>query len=60
MVNIGFICEGKTEQDIIESIPFQDWLRQNGLNCIQPVFDVAGSGNLLPHRLKDILSPIHI
>ncbi len=54
VVNIGFVCEGKTEQDIIESASFQDWLIQNGLRCVHPVFDVAGSGNLLPHRLGDI------
>ncbi|GAB4014140.1 hypothetical protein GCM10028808_35670 [Spirosoma migulaei] len=54
MVNVGFICEGKTEQEIIESTNFQDWLNRNSLRCVNPVFDVAGSGNLLPHRLADI------
>lgn len=58
-MSIGFICEGKTEQEIIESAGFQDWLTLNGLTCIQPVFDVAGNGNLLPHRLNDIRDTLY-
>jgi hypothetical protein len=54
VVKVGFICEGKTEKEIIESTSFQDWLTQNRLHCVDPVFDVAGSGNLLPHRLGDV------
>lgn len=54
MVKVGFICEGKTEREIIESASFQDWLSRNNLQCIDPVFDVEGSGNLLPHRLIDV------
>ena len=54
MVSIGFVCEGKTEKEIIESDMFQRWLNQNGITCVNPVFDVDGSGNLLPHRLSDV------
>lgn len=52
MVKIGFICEGKTEKNIIESTNFQQWLRQNDLDCLLPVIDAKGSGNLLPNRIE--------
>lgn len=53
-MKIGFICEGKTEKEIIGSASFQEWLNRNGIGCVDPVFDVIGSGNLLPHRLGDV------
>ncbi|GAB3774104.1 hypothetical protein GCM10028818_16450 [Spirosoma horti] len=52
MVRIGFICEGKTEKNIIESINFQQWLRLNGFECLLPIIDAKGNGNLLPHRIE--------
>ncbi len=54
MVKIGFICEGKTEKNVIESDGFQQWLRQQGIDCILPVIDAKGSGNLLPHRIDPL------
>jgi hypothetical protein len=54
MVKIGFICEGKTEKNIIESDGFQQWLQQNEIECILPVVDAKGNSNLLPNRI-DIL-----
>ena len=53
MVKVGFICEGKTERKIIESDKFQNFLSDVGIDCIKPVLDVKGSGNLLPENLKE-------
>lgn len=52
MVTIGFICEGKTEKNIIESKAFQQWLSQNGFTCILPAIDAKGGSNLLPNRIE--------
>ncbi|UFH54340.1 hypothetical protein [Spirosoma sp. KNUC1025] len=52
MVKIGFICEGKTEKNVIESDKFQDWLKINGFECSLPVIDAKGNGNLLPHKIE--------
>lgn len=52
MVTIGFICEGKTEKNIIESKAFQQWLSQNGFRCILPAIDAKGGSNLLPNRIE--------
>lgn len=52
MVRIGFICEGKTEKNIIESVNFQRWLSENGFECLLPIIDAKGNGNLLPHRIE--------
>lgn len=52
MVKIGFICEGKTEKNIIESDRFQQWLSLNGFECSLPVIDAKGNGNLLPHKIE--------
>ena len=52
MVKIGFICEGKTEKTIIESIAFQKWLSLHDIVCVHEVVDAKGSGNLLPHNIE--------
>jgi len=54
MVKIGFICEGKTEKKIIESDSFQEWLQQNNIECLLPVVDAKGNGNLLPNRIEEL------
>ena len=58
MVKVGFICEGKTERKIIESDNFQDYLYQIGIECIKPVFDAKGAGNLLPENLSEVLASL--
>lgn len=55
MVKIGFICEGKTERKIIESENFQQYLTNLGIECLKPVLDAKGSGNLLPENLQESL-----
>lgn len=52
MVKIGFICEGRTEKNIVESDSFQKWLCLNGFDCSLPVIDAKGNGNLLPHKIE--------
>ncbi|GAB4041539.1 hypothetical protein [Spirosoma gilvum] len=53
MVTVGFICEGDTEVKIVKSDAFQQVLRQAGLQCVFPVEDADGNGNLLPHKLPE-------
>ena len=53
MVRIGFICEGKTERKIIESGAFQSLLNSLSIECVFPVIDAKGSGNLLPENILD-------
>ncbi|MCF0058934.1 hypothetical protein [Dyadobacter sp. CY356] len=55
MVRVGFICEGKTERKIIESENFQQYLTNLGIECLKPVLDAKGSGNLLPENLRESL-----
>ena len=55
MVKVGFICEGKTERKIVESEKFQHYLLQIGIECIKPIFDAKGAGNLLPENLRQEL-----
>lgn len=55
MVRVGFICEGKTERKIIESENFQQYLTGLGIECVKPVLDAKGSGNLLPENLRESL-----
>lgn len=58
MVKIGFICEGKTERKILESQNFQQFLQEINVECVRPVFDAKGSGNLLPENLKETLNSL--
>ena len=53
MVNIGFICEGDTEVKIMELRAFQQLLIECRLQCIFPIEDADGNGNLLPHKLME-------
>jgi hypothetical protein len=53
MVNIGFICEGDTEVKIVRSSAFQQLLIDCRLQCIFPIEDADGNGNLLPHKLME-------
>jgi hypothetical protein len=50
MVNIGFICEGFTEELILESEKFHAILRDYNINNVG-LINVRGNGNLLPHRI---------
>lgn len=52
MVNIGFICEGDTEVKIVKADAFQNLLKQSNLQCIFPIEDADGNGNLLPLHIR--------
>lgn len=56
MVRVGFIGEGKTEQIVLESAPFQEWLQQHGMERVGTVIDAGGAGNLLPDRIGPLES----
>lgn len=51
MVRVGFICEGETEQIIVSSASFKEWLASMDIDRIDTVIDAGGNGNLLPHHL---------
>ncbi|GAB3698734.1 hypothetical protein GCM10027592_24090 [Spirosoma flavus] len=51
MVNVGFICEGDTEVKIAKSDAFQQMLSNLNLQCVFPIEDADGNGNLLPHNI---------
>ena len=51
MVKIGFICEGVTEQILLQSGSFKSLLASLNLESL-PVIDAQGSGNLLPHNIR--------
>ena len=52
-MNVGFICEGDTERKVVESSAFQQLLTNYGINCITPIEDAEGNGNLLPHNIQE-------
>ncbi len=52
MVKVGFICEGDTEKLVIESAKFQELLKQLDIDCVSPVIDAKGNGNLLPENIE--------
>jgi hypothetical protein len=51
MVKIGFICEGQTEQIILQSDRFRELLATMNIESL-PVIDAKGAGNLLPHNIS--------
>jgi hypothetical protein len=50
MVKVGFICEGATEQILLQSDTFRRLLASLKIESL-PVIDAGGSGNLLPHNI---------
>jgi hypothetical protein len=52
VVKVGFICEGESEKIIVESSAFQDLLKRLQIECILPVIDAKGNGNLLPKNIQ--------
>ena len=55
MVKIGFICEGDTEQILLESSPFKQFLKSINIESL-PVINAQGSGNLLPHNISPYIT----
>ena len=51
MVKIGFICEGVTEQILLQSDSFKQFLQSINLESVL-VIDAKGAGNLLPHNIS--------
>lgn len=51
MVKIGFICEGVTEQILLQSGSFKQFLQSINLESVL-VIDAKGAGNLLPHNIS--------
>lgn len=55
---LAFIVEGGTEKILLESDPFLSWLESMGLELIKPVIDATGGGNLLPHKIGDMIDTL--
>lgn len=54
MVRVGFIGEGKTEQIVLESASFQEWLQQHGIERVGTVINAGGAGNLVSGRIDPL------
>ena len=59
MVKIGLICEGTTEQILLESDAFKNFLSSINLEPL-PVINAEGAGNLLPHNIEGYLQRLQI
>ncbi len=57
MVKVGFICEGATEQILLQSDPFRQLLASLKIESL-PVIDAGGSGNLLPHNISGYIASL--
>ncbi|PLK45096.1 hypothetical protein [Emticicia sp. TH156] len=49
---MGFICEGDVEKALIESPNFQNLLQRFEIECVKPIINAEGNGNLLPHNIQ--------
>lgn len=57
MVKIGFVCEGFTEQILLLSENFQQFLASINLHLVN-VINATGSGNLLPHNISGYIESL--
>ena len=59
MVKIGLICEGATEQILLQSDAFKNFLSSINLEPL-PVINAEGAANLLPHNIEGYLQRLEI
>jgi predicted ATP-dependent endonuclease of OLD family len=52
MIRVGFICEGYTEQILLQSSRFRQLLASLNIESVQ-VINAEGSGNLLPRNIVE-------
>lgn len=57
MVKVGFICEGVTEQKLLFSDKFQQFLSSINLLSVN-VINATGAGNLLPHNIQGFVESL--
>jgi len=55
VVKLGFIREGYTEKNILESTAFRQFLDSLGLDYIENVINAKGGGNLIPDKLMPLV-----
>lgn len=55
---IAFIVEGATEKILIESEQFKNWIKSFKLELIEHIINAAGGGNLLPHKINDMITTL--
>ena len=56
MVRVGFIVEGDSEQIVVSSPLFQQFLTRHNHQLVTPVINAKGGGNLLPQNIEVFLS----
>lgn len=55
---IAFIVEGATEKILIESEQFKNWIRPFNLELVDHIINAEGGGNLLPHKINDMIKTL--
>jgi hypothetical protein len=60
MIKVGFICEGFTEQKLLNSSNFKLYLNQLGIDIIEDIINAEGAGNLLPHNIVGYIDRLKI
>jgi len=58
VVRVGFIVEGDTEKVLVESLPFKNWISKFNIELIDQVINAKGGGNLLPHKIDDMIETL--
>lgn len=58
VVKVGFIVEGDTEKVIVASLPFKNWVSQFNVEIIDHIINAKGGGNLLPHKINDMIETL--
>ncbi|MFD1439506.1 hypothetical protein ACFQ4S_14455 [Acinetobacter terrae] len=59
MVKVGFIVEGDTEKVLVSSLPFKNWISQFNIEIIDHIINAKGGGNLLPHKINDMIETLN-
>jgi hypothetical protein len=53
VVKVGFIVEGDSEEILMKSKGFRNYLQSKNIDFVDVVANVKGGGNLLPHKLPE-------
>jgi len=58
-MNLGFIVEGFTEYEIVNSDKFKQFIQDCGHELVEPIINAEGGGNLLPRYINDFIRRIN-
>lgn len=61
VTTVGFVVEGPSDRQLVESESFRQWLHENcGMKILKPVVDAGGNGEMCSRKIKYYIEKLKI